>query len=201
MFFEQSDGMSINPQQDFMWVADYFDKSYLLEFGKDSIENSFYDIKKSELTRYGLIGCGHKMFFDTKTGIFNISGRSIELEYIDVNGSKYNLTNSNVIYNDILQFKDAESNFNPAVSHHPMSTSVNQFNFGYKQKLKFNDIDLNLKVICKVPYDRPVYLEISLTSSKQLDGRLILKRDGSIIDEVNAPLKEGMKGTINWDII
>jgi hypothetical protein len=142
------------------------------------------------------------MYFDVIDGIFNVSGRTLELEYIDQNDVKYNLTGSNVLYNDILQFKEAESVFNPAASNGGiMETTVNTFNFGYKQKLFLNGIHFNLKVICKVPYNNPVYLEITLTSDQSLNGRLILRRNGKIIDAISAPLTEGMKGTLNWNIL
>jgi hypothetical protein len=200
MFFNNSNGMSINPYQDFMWVAEYFDGSHLTEFNGNGIENSFYSINKNQLIRYGIVGCGHKMFFDTVTGIFNISGRTIQLEYVE-NDTIYNLTNSNVMYNDILQFKEAESSFNPSARGGDLVNTVSQFNFGYKQKLVFNDLHLNLKVICKIPYNKPIYLEISLTSDKALDGNLIIRRNNAIIDTIYAPVQKGMKGTLNWDII
>jgi hypothetical protein len=185
-----------------MWVAEYFDGNHLTEFNRNGAESSFYAINKKQLMRYGLVGCGHKMFFDTATGIFNISGRTLELEYIDQNNVKYDLTGANVIYNDILQFKEAESTFNPAASNGGiMKTTVQQFNFGYKQKLNLNGVNFNLKVICKVPYNRPVYLEITLTSDMSLNGRLVIKRNNKIIDAISAPLTEGMKGTLNWNII
>ena len=201
MYFENSNGMSVNKKQDFMWVADYFDGNSLLEFQSDGKENSFYAINKNQLYKFGLIGCGYKMYFDTTNGIFNISDRIIELEYIDENDKKYNLTNNKIIYNDIIQFKDAESTFNPFSLNGAMKTEISQFNFGYKQKLQFEDLNLNLKVICKVPYDKPVYLEISLTSNKELNGKLLIRRNGKAIDAIDAPLQEGKKGLLNWNII
>lgn len=201
MLFETSNGISTTRGQDFIWAAEYFDESNLLEFENDSIENSFYAINKQQLSKFGLIGCGHKMFFDVLTGVFNVSGKIIELEYINENNVVYKLTNNGNIYNDIIQFKDAEANFNPADKYGSLDSSITKFNFGYKQKLIINDLILSLKVICRVPYDSPVYLEISLTSNEEMNGKLIIKRDGKIIDTINAPIKDGIKGTLNWDII
>ena len=200
MYFETSNGISMNKKQDFMWVADYFDGTDLLEFQQNGKENSFYSINKNNLYKFGLVGCGYKMYFDTTNGIFNISDRIIELEYIDENDKIYNL-NSGKLYNDIIQFKEAESTFDPFNLNGIMKTSICQFNFGYKQKLQFEDINLNLKVICKVPYDKPVYLEITLSSNKTLNGKLLIKRNGKTIDIIDAPLQEGKKGTLNWNII
>lgn len=202
MFFEISNGMSTNKNQDFIWAADYISGKHLIEFEPNGKENSFYMIDRNSLLRFGLIGCGHKMYFDSINGVFTISGRKIEMEYIDENGNVYNLTNCpGTYYNDILQFKSAESNFNPMDISRKVRTNINEFNFGYKQKLVFNDINFNLKVICKIPYNSPIYLEITLTSNKNLNGRLVLRRNGQAIDAIKAPLKEGMKGTLNWDIL
>lgn len=201
MYFKNSNGICPNKNQDFMWVADYADGSHLAEF-ENNKESSFYAINKNNLIYFGIVGCGHKMYFDVMSGTFEISGRKIELEYIDENDNIYKITGSNVLYNDILQFKEAESNFNPTdIYNRKVNTNILQFNFGYKQKLNFENTNINAKIICKIPYNSPVYLEITLTSSKQLNGKLIIKRNGNIIDAINAPLHEGMKGTINWDII
>ncbi len=200
MYFNNSNGMSINPKQDFMWVAEYLNGGNLLEFNEDCSENSFYSIDKKQLNKFGLVGRGHKMFFDATNGIFNISGRTVEFEYVDGNKT-YNLTNASESYNNIVQFKTAESTFDPFSLNGVMNSSISQFNFGYKQKLVFDDLELNFKVICKVPYDRPVYLEISLTTNKTLNGKLLMKRNGEILDSINAPIDEHTKGTLNWDII
>lgn len=201
MFFKNSNGMSYNSNQDFMWVADYVDGNYLLEFDRYNKENSFYMIKKSQLLKFGLVGCGHKMYFNTMDGTFEISGRKIELQYVDENDNTYNLTGSGEFYNDILQYKEAESNFNPMDRGNKVKTNIQQFNFGYKQKLNINGVNFNLKVICKIPYNSPIYLEITLTSNKQLNGKLLIKRNNKIIDIINAPLKRNIKGMVNWDII
>lgn len=202
MFFDRSNGYSVNNMQDFMWAAEYINGKYLLEFDeKTNKENSFYFINKEKLIRFGIVGCGHKMFFNTYDGTFNISGRTIDIQYIDEHDKIYNLTKSNNIFNNIVQFKCAESNFDLLSNTNNTNCSIEQFNFGYKQKIKINDTEFNLKVICKVPYNSPTYLEITLTCNKNLNGKLLIKRNDKIIDCVNAPLKQNIKGILNWDVI
>lgn len=200
MFFENSNGQCIVDHQDFMWVAEYKDESIYPEFNLETkTENIFYSIKRKELINYGLVGCGYKFYYSIDTGSFMLDGRKIDIEY-KTDTKTYNFTNQNQRYDGIIQFKDAESNFNPLAGCGDLDGTITQYNFGYKTKLEFDDIEMNLRAICVVPYNDPVYMEFRLVSNQDLDGKFIIRRDGKIIDSFEAPLKANIGGLLNWEV-
>lgn len=193
---------NLNPyspvNQDFIWIADYVDGTYLSEYDfVTKKENSFYDIQKIKLLRFGLLGHGLKMYFESN-GIFKIAGRMIEFIY-RVNDKDYYLTGQNIYYNDIIHYKDAVSDFNPYTINKFNNQTV-QYNFGYKQIIKIDDIAFNFKAICKIPFNKPIYMNIRLVSNKNLNGRLIIKKNSFNYEEIDAPLKANAGGELNWII-
>ena len=194
MSFGSKYNLSVNNNQDFMWLAEYNDNSELCEFNQNLSENSFYDIDKNKLSKYGLIGLNYKMYFNIDDGIFNIANKNICISFKDNNGNTYNLTNNSYKYNDIIQFKEAESSF---IFGYGSINKIVCFNFGYKNKIKINDIDMNFKVICKVPYDEPINFEISLTTNKDLDGCFIINSNGQEF-KISTNIKNKINNTVKW---
>src|SRR5690606_4680666 len=86
--------------QDYIWVAEYYGGG-ISEFDLETKEsNSFYDIDKSKLQRFGLIGKGKKMWFECYRGVFNINGNVYELIYRT--NKDYKLTGQDMFYRDII---------------------------------------------------------------------------------------------------
>lgn len=183
--------------QDFIWLAEYFDGSYYSEFDfSTKQENNFYNIQKDKLIRFGLIGCGMELYYEAIGGVFKLNGQMIEVIY-EVDGKEYYLTGQQKYYNDIISYKDAESllTLDP---NKDVQTNITQFNFGYKVELEIDDIQFNLKSICKIPFNEPVHFNFRLVSNKDLNGFLIIKRNGFVTDKFHAPLQEGISGELNW---
>lgn len=186
--------------QDFIWVADYSNNTFLSEFNLDSKkENSFYDIDKNNLIRFGLIGHGMNLYYEILGGTFKIAGQMLEFIYI-VNGKEYYLTGQQQMYNDIIQFKNAESIFDPSGKNGSIGSTITQYNFGYKQNLNIHNINFNFKAICSIPYGKHVYMNLRLVADQDLNGILCIKKNGIVVTEIEAPLQEKVAGELNWII-
>lgn len=184
-------------KQEMVWCAEYADNTYLCEFNyTDHKENSFYDIKKENLIRFGLIGFGFQLYFDVLGGVFRLLNQTVEFEYVCDNRI-YPLTNSNSIYNDIITYKDAEFMFNPK-KRGCGRNNIFQYNFGYKNKLKLNDVNFNFQSICQIPKNKNLRFEVKLSSDQDLNGQLKIKRNGRVVESFDAPLYKNKGGIINW---
>jgi hypothetical protein len=201
MIFAKSNGTHPIRDQDFIWVADYMDGTYFAEYDFETKETDpyrFYRIDKNKLIRFGLIGHGSKMFFEVANGIFNVNGHQFRISYI-VNGKEYNLNGRALIYNDIITYKDAVSEAIPMLKGEGAFVDrVVQYNFGYKKKLVLDGIEFNFQAIMSIPFRSSAFMSIKITSNKDLDGKLVIRRGGLIVDEFHAPLKAGRSGIINW---
>jgi hypothetical protein len=202
MIFQNYHGYSPVRNQDFIWIAEYVDGTYLSEFDLITHRpNNFYSIDKNKLIRFGLVGQGMKLYFEVGGGIFKLNGQMIMFTYIDENGNEYFLTGQNKLYNDIITYKDAHCD--GAVffgGSGVLQTNISQYNFGYKTKLLINDIAFNFQCICCLPYNHPAFMEIKLVSNKDMNGKLRVYRNNRIVDEIEAPLKEGYAGFTKWII-
>jgi len=181
--------------QDFIWVAEYYDGTYLAEFDfVTKEESSFYGIDRNKLIRFGLVGHGSRMFFETD-GTFNINGKSVDIIY-RVGDKDYFLTGHHGKYKDIITYKDAESVFraNGGVS----APKINQFNFGYKAELEVDGVKFHVKPIVKIPFNQPVHVNLWIVADKKLDGELIIRYNNREATKIEAPLKKGVGGEINW---
>lgn len=185
--------------QSYVWVAEYLDGTYLTEFDLSTKEeNNFHAIKRDHLMRFGLLGNGTALFFEVYGGIFKILGQMIEIDYVTDDAS-YQLTSRAMIYKDIITYKDAEFLFNPQIAGSGRS-EITQFNFGYKTKFAENGIDFTFQAVCQIPMIGPPRLELKIVSSTDLDGRLSIKRNGKVVDNVEAPLKQNLGGSIIWEL-
>jgi hypothetical protein len=186
--------------QDFIWVASYYDNTFLSEFNfDDQKENSFYDIDRNKLIRFGLVGYGMNLYFEVLGGVFKIAGRMIEVVY-KVNDKNYYLTGQPLImYNDIIQYKQAETTMN-MLTGKTSNNVITQYNFGYKQNLNIDGINFNFKAICSVPYGKPVYMNFRLVADQDLNGILCIKKNGTYVAEISAPLQANVGGEVNWQV-
>lgn len=198
--------MQINPKspvdfQDYVWAAEYADGTKLLEFDPQTKRpNKFYDIRKQDLIRFGLIGLGYKMYSEVYGGFMVINRQLFEVVY-KVGDKEYYLTGQPKMYNDIISYKDAEATANVTSKGAPngkFSNRITGFNFGYKVQLDVEDVKFNFRLIYSVPYNSPAYLNFRLVANKKLDGKLVIKRNGSAVAEFEAPLEEGIGGELNW---
>ncbi|MBD8498876.1 hypothetical protein [Paenibacillus arenosi] len=185
--------------QPFVWVAEYADGTVLSEFDYTTTEeNRFQDIEKHKLIRFGLIGNDARMYFEVFGGIFKILGHMLQIDYVTEEKS-YQLTGQPFMYDDLITYKDAEFTFNPRILGSG-SSAITQFNFGFKVKLKLEDVEFNFQAVCQIPHSQVACMEIKLVANKDLDGRVEIKRNGNRVDIIDAPLQEGIGGMITWEL-
>lgn len=192
---------AISPvEQDFVWYAEYSNGSHYSEF--DLItkkENNFYQINQQSTIRFGLIGHNMKLYYETYGGIFKLAGQMLEFIY-KVGDKEYYLTGQNQMYNDIITYKDAESSLSLR-ENVPSTGTITQFNFGYKTNLNIDGVNFHFKPICKIPRNKPIYMNFWLVADQDLDGTFIIKKNGFVVDQFEAPLTKGTGGELNWIIV
>lgn len=190
------------PNKDFIWLAEYLNGTLLFEYNANTgKQNDFYSVDKNQLLRFGLIGHGMKMYHETFNGTFNINGNTYDFLYIDENGKEYPLTNQNCLYSDIIQFKESSSTMNTKdmINDRNIGMSrVESYNFGYKNKLNINGVEFSVKFIMKIPYNKPAYISIKAVANKDLQGNLVVVKNGFKKLEYYAPIKAGYGGEIDW---
>lgn len=188
---------SPNSQQ-LIWCAEYVDGTSLCEFDLNTLkENDYKDIKQDKLLRFGLFGSGTKSYYEVYSGIFKVVGHMFQLSYV-TDERQYDLMGQPQMYNrDVITFKDAEFIFDPAVLDSGINV-IYQYNFGYKQKLHIGGINFNFKVICQLGANGTIYFNIWIVSDKDLNGRVVIRRNNTIVDEFDAPLKKGIGGEMTW---
>jgi hypothetical protein len=74
------------------------------------------------------------------------------------------------------------------------------YNFGYKQNLDIDGVKFNIKALVSVPYNQPVHFSIRLVADQKLEGKFIIKKNGSEVGEFNAPLDKGVGGELKWAV-
>ncbi|MEK4006321.1 hypothetical protein [Paenibacillus sp. FSL H3-0333] len=191
--------------QNFVWIAENVDGSYLSEYNfDDRKENSFYQINKNELIRFGLIGMGSQIYFDVANGIFNINKNRIQISYI-ADGIEYPLTGRAILYNDITQYKDAigDAKLLSKTASGRIKGHITQHVIGYKKPMQIEDVNIHFKNLLHIPQDKniPPYLEIKISVDKDLDGELVFRVNGLIANRIHAPLIKNQAGVYNWELI
>lgn len=184
--------------QDFIWIGEYSDGTHLSEFDVQTLqENDFRIIQRDKLICFGLAGHGMSFYFGMD-GVFNLPQRKIEISYVEGN-NEYQLTGNPIAkYNDIITYKKAESVFIPGLKGFNTSNHILEYNVGYKTHIAFEDVKFNFKPICVIPLNQPVYFNIRLVASRDMDGKLMIKRNGIAYECINAPIRMGVGGELNW---
>lgn len=180
--------------QDFIWLADYYN-GYLSEFDFDTKhENSFYNIEKNRLQRFGLLGNGMKMWFECYRGSFNVNGRIYDVAY--KNGDKlYMLTGQDVFQRDIITYKKAYADLKLKGK---AENKIVAYYFGYKSELNIDDIKFNFKPIVVIPLNKPVHFKIHLVANRDMNGSILIKKNGKFIEDIPAPIKANVGGELTW---
>jgi hypothetical protein len=193
--FSTSNGRS-PVAQDFIWLSECYDGTHLAEFDfSTKAENDFYMIQRDKLLRFGLIGCGNKLFFE-RDGVFYLNGRALDIIY-RTKDKEYFLTGHFGKYTaDIITYKDAESAFHPQEGLMP--SRITQYNFGYKAEVEVDGVKFNIKPIVKIPCNQPVLLNLRLVANRKLDGEIVIRVNNREAQVIKAPLKRDVSGEINW---
>lgn len=191
--------------QAYVWIADYYDGTYLSEFDLQTQQsNSFYKINKEKLVSFGLIGQGSHVYHNVANGVFHINADRYSISYV-CEEQEYPLTGRTFLYSDIIQFKNVSSDVNMSGhsgngSSGAFHNTIECFNFGYKKMMNLNDVQINFQCVCSLPLKETAFLQIKITSDQDLSGQLVIRKNGFVIDQIVAPLKANHAGIINWDI-
>lgn len=185
-------------KQEYIWVAEYYGGG-VSEFDLETKEsNSFYDIDKSKLQRFGLIGNGHKMWFECYRGVFNIKGSRYDLVY-KIGDKEYKLTGQDMFQRDIITYKKVIADADVKGKRvGDFSSQIVSYYFGYKTEFTVDDITFNFKPIICVPINQPVYIDIHLVADRDLEGELLFIKNNKIMDTVYAPLTKDVAGGMQW---
>ncbi|NGQ95330.1 hypothetical protein G3578_09200 [Brevibacillus sp. SYP-B805] len=200
--FSQTNGYS-PVAQDFIWLGEYVDGTHLAEFDfVTKEENSFYSLQKDKLIRFGLIGHGHKMFYEAD-GRFNISGRVVDFIYSTSENDFFLTSGFSTFSRDPITYKDAVARL--ASFHDPHTQggfagngSITQFTFGYKSVLEVHGVKFNFKVLCHIPFNSPAYMNLRLVADTKLNGKFQIRVNGLVVSEFHAPLEPNVGGELNW---
>lgn len=198
MFNKNVPSISTINDREFIWVADYLDGSHLMEF--DTKWNSFSKIDKANLIRFGYIGLGNQLYF-ASDGMFSINGMPIDFAYI-IGEEVYDLTGLPYQYNDIIQYKEANVDFNMhEITQNGMQgkrSNITTYNFGYKINYTIKGIRFKFQVICTMPFNKPVYFTVRLVSDQNLEGQLGVKIGDHRESRVYAPLTANIAGELTY---
>lgn len=182
----------------FNWNADYADGKNYAEYDLlTHKKNDFYLIQKNQVIRFGLFGQGMKFYFEMSDGSFNLNGKRVEIEYEDENGEIYHLT-TNFENKDLISYKEAYADYNNVQG--VQRSNIKSINFGYKTVYKKNDVQLFFQPIVSLPFNESAFIELKLTSNKDMNGSLIFKVRGIEVERFKAPLEVNRAGQINWVI-
>jgi hypothetical protein len=189
---------SPTPERDFIWMAEYANGKYLLEYDiATKIKNDFNSIRKQEVIRFGLLGHGYKFYYETFGGHIKTPFGMIDIIY-KTKDKEYALTGQNLFYHDLITYKRGVATFNPLYGQGDSTVTIDEYVFGYKQKLSFDDIDLNLKALFRIPFNAPMFITIRLVSSQDIEGMLQIKRSGIAVEEIDFSLKKQVGKDYDW---
>ena len=189
--------VSIKPHfYPFNWCVEYKDGTYLTEYDfKNNKWNDFYLIQTKPIKRFGLFNQGRKFYYEND-GSFWLNGQFIQIEY-HVDDEIYELTSS-FDDKDCIQYK--QSYMTPS-GEGEQQVIVESTQFGYKTLIMKDDIQFHFQsLVCVPTFNGTPYFEVRLTSNKELNGKLVFKNKGKIVEEINTPLRKNYKWIGNWSI-
>ncbi|WP_035318357.1 hypothetical protein [Brevibacillus laterosporus] len=186
-------------QREFIWLAEYIDGTNLSEFDFNTKqENNFYSIDKKTVVRFGLIGHGHKLYYEAFGGHLKLGNGQIDLVY-KAGDKEYFLTGQNEFYQDLITFKRAEAEINLLNSSGELSPIITEYVFGYKHKLKFEDISFHIKVLVGLSEQSPT-LTLRLVSDRNIQGSLEIKINGETVSESIVNLTKETSQEFSWEM-
>jgi len=173
--------VSLSSGQQYMWVSDYYDNTGLSEFYLDPLDdtikkNNIESINKSILNKFGLVGHGLKLYYDVLGGTFFVRDKVLSFRIIDdTNNMTYNISGSSKFYyNDLIIYKQGMSVANTGNLNNSTNI-ISGYYFGFKGKPQFDSgIVFNYKNIFCLELNKPIYFDITLSSSKEFIGKLEL---------------------------
>ncbi|RXZ78217.1 hypothetical protein EBB07_29625 [Paenibacillaceae bacterium] len=188
-------------KQNFIWVAEFADGTYKTEYNLITHQpNKFQDIDKNMLVAFGLIGSGSQIYFDVGNGIFTVNKHRLMLSY-QVGDIEYAITGRTVVYNDVITYKESVTDFEVLTKGaDSLQSRIMQFNVGYKKQMEFDDVNIGFQCVAGIPLNSSMILQFKISADKDMQGKLIIRRNGQIVDKIDAPLLGGHALHGNWTV-
>lgn len=181
----------------FNWIAEYNDNKMITEYDFNTGKhNSFYDINQEDVVRFGLFGQGMKFYFNASDGSFYLNNKRVDI-YYETENKKICLTGVDS-RKDLITFKQAYTEYNNRDGE--QKSNIESINFGYKTIIDFDDVGVFFQPVVSLPFNNSAYIEVKMTSSKDLDGDLVFFSRRKEIDRFHAPLEKGNSGSIRWTV-
>lgn len=201
-------GVKSPVRQDLIWCAEYSDGSVMTEFDLDTQKpNNLGDIKKDSVIRFGLLGIDVPIYFETFGGNFNVAGRGITLIYRE-KGKDYHLIGRPIMYNRFIYFKRGIAELDltggrrkKVIGWGKPEGQITEYTVGHANKFEIDGVTFDLQSTVTVPYQQPVYMTFKLGADREMDGVLVVVRNGEEIHSVKAPLDKEMGGETHWTVI
>jgi len=181
----------------FNWGVDYTDNTSLTEFDLiNNNKNDFYSIEQHKVNRFGLYGHGMK-FYCNKDGSFILEGQHIEIEY-HLDDKIYPLT---ISFNqkDYISYKQKEMWYDKNLSL--QEDEIVSIDFGYKTLITYDNTQFFFQPIVSLPINQTegkVSINVKMTSNLDLNGKLVFKNNGKIMDTFDYPLKRNYSSKKTW---
>lgn len=182
--------------QPFVWFAKYNNNEMLTEFEDSGKENEFKDIDKSRLAEFGMLGRGAKLSYSVATGVFDITGKKVEFMLECEDGSAICLNGSPRQYNDVITFKSAYLDYDPATQQ--SENIIDGYFFGYKHSFAVNGMSIHSKIVFALPMEDTMRFGVRLVTDKSIIGKLIVFVDGAAVKELDVNLTGDEAQELEW---
>ncbi|WP_254068644.1 hypothetical protein [Brevibacillus sp. 7WMA2] len=100
---------------------------------------------------------------------------------------------------NLITFKCAEAEINLLNSSGELRPVIAEYVFGYKHKLKFEDITFHIKVLIGLS-EQPPTLILRLVADRNVQGSLEIKLNGGIVSESVANLTKETSQEFSWEM-
>ena len=148
--------------QDYIWFAEYEDKSVLREFN-GIIENKFEKLNEhfDKIKIFGLLGKNdNEIFFYLSDGVFKIGDNKLELK----------LNNKKIKYvsdKSLISFKHAFTEYD--FKKDKKIVKIDAFFVGFKSKIEIDGHTLDMKIIFKIMMDDGISCGIKLSGEEEVN--------------------------------
>ena len=193
-------------KQELMYLAEYADGKYQTEFDLTTQKpQSFYTVEKEKLIRFGLVGTDVPMYIETYGGYFHLAGRNIQVKYKEKD-KEYYLIGHPRFYTNVHYYKTGvavlpDSPRDLEFVAWDKIDEVKSFHFGYEESILLDDIRFKFYAECTIPFQSPVKMKFRIKTDREMEGNLIIIRNGQEIEKIPAPLDQDYGGEIEWVVI
>lgn len=191
-------------KEPFIWVAEYNDGTSISEIDFKDVsgfglrKHTFNEIDKSKLKYFGIIGYGHKFYYNIIDGIFNVYNTNIKVLYHDNDNNIDYILNDNKYYpyNDIISYRTMYEELK--MNTGAIDKGVYEYGLGYKSKL--DGIHLETILHLTMNDDKPAFLTFKLTSDIYINGELRIYANDALATVIKTELNEKRSKQFKIDI-